>query len=109
MRLPVAVCVPVQLLGSELCVERGGRETEKGGRVSREQQQGWRLQPCQFSLQRWTDDEKRGTMALSLSADEEDYDSESEQVREQNISHVGFLICILFCLSRGGGGGALDQ
>ncbi|XP_036835585.1 lysine-specific demethylase 2B isoform X2 [Oncorhynchus mykiss] len=84
MRLPVAVCVPVQLLGSELCVERGGRETEKGGRVSREQQQGWRLQPCQFSLQRWTDDEKRGTMALSLSADEEDYDSESEQQREAN-------------------------
>lgn len=97
--------MPVQLLGPELCGEReGGRETERGGRVSREQQQGWRLQPCQFSLQRWTDDEKRGTMALSLSADEEDYDSESEQVGEQNISHVGSnLICMLFCLSQGGG------
>lgn len=43
-------------------------------------------------------------MALSLSADEEDYESESEQVRQQNIDteHIGFIIgMLLFFFKRG--------
>lgn len=58
-----------------------------GGRASR---QWWRWRPVSVARRPG----RRGTMALSLSADDDEYDSEAEQVRGS-----GVRLCVALLLS----------